>query len=119
MVLAHYWRQPALEFTEQIAEATVAIAIRVGVPVFLPQHHQIDAGPLQFARQHSPVRLDAPPLTRLNAGPHEQPPFEFIVGQFGRQRPAKTHRAARFRLSCIVLRAKPSRRPISRALTPS
>jgi len=73
MVLAHHWRQSPLEAAQQIAEARVAVATGMRLPVFLPHDNHRDAGPLQLARQRRPVRLDPPPHARRNARAPEQP----------------------------------------------
>lgn len=49
MVLPHDRRQAPFELPEQIAEAAVAITCRVNGAILFPEHHQIDAGPLEFA----------------------------------------------------------------------
>lgn len=119
MVLPHGRRQPPLELPEQIAEATVAIASRVNRAILLRKHHQIDARPLKFAGERAPIWLGAPAVPTLDAGMGEQTLFK----NASVRSPAKGHAspaaAARLRLSWIVLRATPSVRPISRALTPS
>src|SRR6202011_5786909 len=75
MMLAHHRRKPPLELAEQIAEPAVAVTIRFGLPIFLPQHHQAHARALELTRQRSPIRLaasaQAPPL----APPPRPPPF--------------------------------------------
>ena len=92
VVLAHHRRQAPLELPEQVAEPRVAVAIRMPVPVFLPQHHQIDAGPLQFARQGRPIRLRPPAESRPHPGAGEQPLLQHVVRQLGRQRPRQPGR---------------------------
>ena len=92
VVLAHHRRQAPLELPEQVAEPGVAVAIRVPVPVFLPQHHQIDAGALQFARQSRPIRLGPPAESRPHPGAGEQPLLQHVVGQLGGQRPRQPGR---------------------------
>jgi len=72
MVLAHHRRQPPLEPAQEIAEPAVAVAARVGLPVFLPQDRHRHAGPLQLARQFRQVRFDPPPLaSRYSRAPKE------------------------------------------------
>ena len=70
----------------------VAITFRMGRAIFLPQHHQVDARPLQLAGQRRPIRLRTATQAALHAGAGEQPVFEHIVGQFGRQWPSKPRR---------------------------
>ncbi|HXZ17476.1 MAG TPA: hypothetical protein VEH77_16205 [Roseiarcus sp.] len=68
VMLAHHRRQTALEAAQEIAEPAVAVAVGMGLPVFLPQDRHRHAGAFQLARQRRPVRLDPPP-----AGPSEFP----------------------------------------------
>ena len=90
VMLAHDRRQPPLELAEQVTKTAVAVAIRMGVAIFLPQNQKIDAGTLHLPRQRRPLRLDAPPPPRQDALLAEQPLFENAVRDLGRQRPAKT-----------------------------
>jgi hypothetical protein len=57
--------------------------------IFLPEHHQIDAGPLQLTGERGPIRFDAAAKAALHAGVGEQPLLESRVGQLTRQRPGK------------------------------
>ena len=100
MMLAHDRRKPPLKLAEQIAEPAVAVTVRLGLPILLPQHHQAHAGTFELARQRSPIRLAASAKSRLHAGPREQSLFENVVGQLGRQRPSDS---ARLRPPQIVL----------------
>src|ERR1700719_3693526 len=113
MMLAHHRRKPPFELAEQIAEPAVAVTVRLGLPIFLPQHHQAHARAVELARQRSPIRLAASAQARLRAAPREQSLFENVVAGTGQAIPLA---CARRRLSWIVLRATPSVRPISRAL---
>ena len=119
MVLAHHRSQPPFEPTKQIAEAAVAVTFRMGLSVFLPEDRHRDARTLQLARQGRPVRLDPPPLALRDPGAPKSwssRASSVTSSASGHANPAA---AARFRLSWIVERATPRRRPISRALTPS
>ena len=78
----------------------VAIALGVGLPIFLPQHHQIDARPLQLTGERGPVRFRTASESTPHPGVGEQPIFEHVVGEFGRQRP---HQPGRLRSAKIVL----------------
>ena len=83
----------------------------MGVPVLLPQHHQIDARPLQLAREPSPIRLDPPAQARLHAGAREQALLEHgsvISAGKGQLRPAAS---ARLRLSWTVRSRDAQRSP--------
>ena len=65
------------------------------------------------------VRLDASPLAGLGSRAPEQSQLQRLVGDVVRQRPRRRRPPPRrFRLSWMVERAAPRRRPISRALTP-
>ena len=119
MVLAHHRRQPPFESTKQIAEAAVAVALGMGLSVFLPEDRHRDARTLQLARQGRPVRLDPPPLALRDPGAPKQPSSRASSVTSSANGHANPAAAARFRLSWIVERATPRRRPISRALTPS
>ena len=86
-MLAHHRRQAPLELSKEITESTVAVAIAMDVAILLPEHLEIDAGPLHLARQRRPIRLGTPTNAGDIAGLREQPLFENIVRQIGRQRP--------------------------------
>jgi hypothetical protein len=92
MVLAHHRRETLFKPAEEIAEPTIAVTVRVGVPVLLPQHHQIDAGPLQLARKPSPIRLDPPAQPRAHARWRKQALFENRIGHLGGQGPPQARR---------------------------
>ena len=92
MVLPHGRRQAPLEFPEQIAEATVAIAARLNRAILFPEHHQIDAGPLEFAGERAPIRLGAPAEPALDAGMGKQTLFKNAVREVASQRPRKPGR---------------------------
>src|SRR5258705_8799016 len=49
VMLAHHRRELSLELTIEIAEPRVTVTLRMSVVVLLPQHHQVDARPLEFA----------------------------------------------------------------------
>jgi hypothetical protein len=87
VVLAHHRRQASLELTIEIAESRVAVAVRMSFAVLLPQHHQVDARPLELARQRRPVRFAVPAPARPDATAGEQPLLENLVAPLGRQRP--------------------------------
>ena len=61
-------------------------------PVFLPQHHQVDAGPLQLPHQRSPVRLGVEARPGAHAGIDEQPRHQALVGDVRGQRPTDPRR---------------------------
>ena len=70
----------------------IAIAFGVALAILLPQHHQIDARPLQLAGQCRPIRFRTAAEPTPHAGVGEQPVFEHIVREFGRQRPGQPGR---------------------------
>jgi hypothetical protein len=47
----------------------------MNLAILFPEHKQIDAGPLQLARQRRPVRLRPPAELDLHSGPGEKPLF--------------------------------------------
>jgi hypothetical protein len=92
MVLAHHGREAALELPEEIAEAAVAVALGVDVPVLLPEHHEVDARPLRLTCKRGPVRLHAPTQARLDAGVRKEALFESRIGDLGTERPGEARR---------------------------
>jgi len=87
MVLPHGRRQAPFELPEQIAEAAVAITCRVNRAILFPQHHQIDARPLEFAGERAPIWLGSPAEPALDAGIGEQTLFKNGVREVASQRP--------------------------------
>ena len=92
MVLPHGRRQAPLELPEQIAEAAIAITCRVNRAILFPQHHQIDARPLEFAGKRAPIWLGSPAEPALDAGMGEQTLFKNGVREVASQRPRKPGR---------------------------
>ena len=124
VVLAHHRAQAALEAAQQIAES--AVAVLVDLPIFLPwQMLRICQGIIivtagRFSSRASaaqsgsalrrwPVGAPARPNSRCSSA------SSVTSSASGHVSPAA---AARFRLSWIVERAAPNRRPITHALTP-
>jgi hypothetical protein len=66
------------------------VAVGVGLSKFLPQDRHRHAGPLQFARQSGPVRLDPPPLARRSRATAEELAFQSLVADVVRQRPSQS-----------------------------
>jgi hypothetical protein len=89
MMLAHHRREAPLELAEQIAEARVAVAVGMNLPVLIPEHQQIDAWPLGLACERAPVRFDPPAHAGPHAGPREQALLEDGVGDLGAERPSQ------------------------------
>ena len=92
VVLAHHGGQPPFETAKQIAEAAVAVTLRMDLSVFLPEDRHRDARTLELARQGRPVRLGPPPLALRDLGPPIQPRFQSLVGDVVRQRPGQPGR---------------------------
>ena len=98
MVLAHHRRQPSLEPAQEVAEPAVAVAVGMGLSIFLPQDRHRHARPLQLARQRHPVRLDASPLAGLGSRAPEQSQLQRLVGDVVRQRPRQAGRRRTFQI---------------------
>ena len=89
MVLAHGRREAALERTEELTEAAVAIAVGMDGPILLPENLQRDAGLSQLDDCISPVGLGPATLSLLDAGAGEEPALQRLVGQRAGQGPAQ------------------------------
>lgn len=76
----------------QLAESAIGVARRMNGPVFLPQHQQVDAGPLELAHQRRPVRFDMQPRANPHPGVDEELGHKALVRDVGRQRPADPRR---------------------------
>ena len=92
MGLAHRRRQPAFPGAVQFAPAAVGIAVRLALPVFLPQQHQRDAGPAQLVMHVGPIGLGLAPCALLTAVTGIQHCLQHAVAQRRRQRPAQARR---------------------------
>jgi hypothetical protein len=92
VVLPHYRRQPTFELAVELTEPAVTVAAGVCRAVFLPQHGQIDPGPLYLADQRGPVGLDPPARPRLGTASSEQLLLENRVAELGRQWPGQLRR---------------------------
>ena len=76
----------------------VAVAVRMDLPVFLPQDRHRHAGPLQLARKFRPVRFDPPPLaSRYSRAPKELE-LQGVVGDILAQRPFQPRRRRPFQV---------------------
>jgi hypothetical protein len=93
MILPHHRPQTLLELAEQVAEPTVAVAIRMLTAIFFPEQQQVYARALQFAGKRRPIRLGTAARPLLHAGPAEQPLLEHCVGEVGRQGPGQSGRS--------------------------
>ncbi len=115
-MLAHHRGEAALELAEEVAEARVAVAIWMRVPVLFPEHHEVDARPPHLAGQRWPVRLDPSAGTLLHAGAGEEALLENGVGDLGLEWP---HDARRGSASEVVLhrRSRDPERPPDLART--
>ena len=91
--LPHGRRQPALPGAVELAPAAVAIAVRFGGAVLLPQQHERHAGPAQLAVDMGPVRLRLPPEALLAAPAGIEHRLQHAFAQRLRQRPSKPRRS--------------------------
>src|SRR5215470_2044626 len=66
----------------------VSVAIRMDVPILLPQHRQIDTGALELGCQRRPVWLGPMPK-RLRCSATKQSLLQNLVAQIGIQGPRK------------------------------
>ena len=87
--LAHRNRELALPASVQLAEARVAVALRIALNVFVPEDRQRDVLALELAMDACPVRLDLTTVTLLRAGIGKQLGLEHGIGHFLGQRPAQ------------------------------
>ena len=92
VVLAHNGSQPPFEPTQQITEATVAVALGMDLSVFFPEDRHRHPRTLQLARQGRPVRFGPPPLALRDPGPSKQPGFQSLFGDVVGQRPCQPGR---------------------------
>ena len=119
MMLAHHRRQPPLEAAQQVAEPAVAVARRIGSPDIPPtgSSSSRQAASSRAQAPPSPARCAAAWPVGAPARPNSRSSRTSSVtsSASGHFSPAAV---ARFRLSWMVDRATPMRRPISRALKP-
>ncbi len=85
--LAHRRRHAAAPLTVEIAEPTIAVAVRMFRAILLPQQHQRHAAPLELLMQLGPIGSRALRL-RLARG-REQPALKLAVVEQLRQRPGE------------------------------
>lgn len=90
--LAHRHRQAAFPGPVEFTEAAIAVAIRLGGDVFLPEDRQRYMLALELAVNGRPVGLRSPPLAWLGAGPGKQPLLQNRVRNVVRKRPAQSRR---------------------------
>jgi hypothetical protein len=86
MVLAHRWRQAAAPSGVEVAEAAVAVAIRLPSPILFPYQQQGHAGSSQLGMQTRPVRL-WPGRLRTTKSKCKQQALQRHIVQFRRNRP--------------------------------
>jgi hypothetical protein len=79
--LPHRRRQPALPAPIEVAPTTIAVAVGLLAPVFVPQQHQRDTRPAQFAVHRHPVRLGLSPQPNLRPAAGEQQRLQRAVRQ--------------------------------------
>ena len=87
--LPHRDRELAFPDSVQLAEARVAVALRIARDVLVPQDRQRDVLALELAMDSGPVGLDLTPVTLLRAGIGEQPRLECGFGHVLGHRPAQ------------------------------
>ena len=92
MGLAHRDRELAFPDAVQLAEARVAVAVRIARDVLVPQDRQRDVLALEFAMDARPVGLDLAPVALLGPGLGEQPCLEHGIGHLVGQWPAQSGR---------------------------
>src|SRR5205823_1173915 len=89
MDLAHRDRELVFPASEELAEAGVAVALRIARDVLVPEDRQRDVLALQLPMDARPIGLDLPTVTLLRAGISEQPGLERRIGHLLGQRPAQ------------------------------
>jgi hypothetical protein len=87
--LAHRDRELAFPASVQLAEARVAVALRIARDVLIPENRQSDVLALEFAMDARPVGLGLPPMALLRVGLGKQPCLKRDIGHIGGQRPAQ------------------------------
>src|SRR5262249_1587396 len=73
----------------QLAEAGIAVALRMALDVLVPEDRQRNVLALELAMDRRPVGLELPTMTALRAGVGEEPGLESGVGDLLGQRPAQ------------------------------
>nr|POE54667.1 hypothetical protein CFP56_78537 [Quercus suber] len=87
VVLAHHRGETSLELPVKIAEARVTVAIRLLVPVLVPEDHKVDPWATHLADHRRPVGFDPSSDTLLHADMAEQALLENSVGDLFAERP--------------------------------
>ena len=92
--LAHRWRQFLGEGAEQVAKSRIAITVRIGFVIFLPDQRLGHVRSLQILMDRRPIRLGlaAHPAHGAFARLNEQPRRQGLIGQRFVQRPFKAGR---------------------------
>jgi hypothetical protein len=80
--LAHRDRELACPDPIELAEARIAVALRIAHDVLVPEDRQRDVLALELAMDARPIGLDLTPVALLGAGIGEQPRLEHGIGQF-------------------------------------
>src|SRR5206468_12291448 len=88
MGLAHRDRELGFPASVQLAEAGVAVAVRIALDVLVPEDRQRDVLARERAMDGRPPRLDLTPVTVFRAGCSEWCRLERGLGQLLGQRPA-------------------------------
>jgi hypothetical protein len=87
--LAHRDRELALPAAVKVAEAGVAVALRIALDVFVPEERQRDVLALELPLDVRPVGLGLPPVAVPRPGLREQPRLERGIGHLVGQWPAQ------------------------------
>src|SRR5262249_29490517 len=87
MGLAHRDRELGLPDSVQLAEAGIAVALRMALDVLVPEDRQRNVLALELAMDRRPIGLELPTMTALRAGVGEQPGLEGGIGNLRGQRP--------------------------------
>jgi hypothetical protein len=87
--LAHRDRELAFPDSVQLAEAGVAVALRIARDVLVPEDRQRDVLALELAMDARPVGLQLTPVALLRAGIREQLRLERGIAQLLGRRPAQ------------------------------
>lgn len=88
MGLTHRDRELAFPASVQLAEAGVAVTLRIALDVFVPQDRQRHVLALELAMHDRPIWFDLTAMTLLLAGQREQSGLKRGIGHLIGQRPA-------------------------------
>lgn len=92
VALTHRHRQPTFPAAVELAEARVAVAVRVALDVLIPQDRKRHVFALEFAMDADPIRLGVATMPLLGGGDAVQACFQNFVGHLVSKRPAQPRR---------------------------